>query len=112
MSKVDHGPNADFFSEFSGGQEQQDGFPHGAALTLIPNTNIVEGTKVLEAVRAAVSAVTARPGDSSGGGSPLLADDDSLASAWGLDSLGAVELRNNLEAEFGISLSPTLVGDV
>ena len=39
-----------------------------------------------------------------------MAPDEPLMAA-GLDSLGSVELRNSLEAEFGLALPPTLALD-
>ena len=56
---------------------------------------------VLQAVQAAVRAVLGRAED--------VPPDSPLLAEAGLDSLGAVELRNSLEAEMGIALPSTLV---
>ena len=59
---------------------------------------------VLQAVQAAVRAVLGSVED--------VPPDSPLLAEAGLDSLGAVELRNSLEAEMGVALPSTLVGPV
>ena len=72
--------------------------------TLLPEAPVqpVQYSVVLQQVQAVVRAVL--------GTSEALVPDAPLMSL-GLDSLGAVELRNSLEAALGVTLPTTLVGE-